>query len=209
MGSNKIKKKLDTNSDKLFDKIKNQYNQLSSKFTSKEEDNVKLLSYTKDGKKVISNEKEDDKETKDKWWQKGTKAIGNKVKNKVQNDSVKGGSGDASIEVEVVNNQAVEEQSAIVGKQTVNLKVKGKTELIGGNIANQGGNVDLQTNGLELQDVNGKHSQGGARVKGASSAIKMLGSAASDLMGGKTPLIGAHGGSEQKNAVAGITHGQP
>lgn len=209
MGSDKIKKKLDTNSNKLFDKIKNQYDQLSSKFTSKEEDNVKLLSYTKDGKKVISNEKEDDKETKDKWWQKGAKAIGNKVKNKVQNDSVKGGSGDASIEVEVVNNQAVEEQSAIVGKQTVNLKVKGKTELIGGNIANQGGNVDLQTNGLELQDVNGKHSQGGARVKGASSAIKMLGSAASDLMGGKTPLIGAHGGSEQKNAVAGITHGQP
>lgn len=209
MGSNKIKKKLDTNSDKLFDKIKNQYNQLSSKFTSKEEDNVKLLSYTKDGKKVISNETKDDKETKDKWWQKGTKAIGNKVKNKVQNDSVKGGSGNASIEVDVANNKVVEEQSAIVGKQTVNLKVKGKTELIGGNIANQGGNVDLQTNGLELQDVNGKHSQGGGRVKGASSAIKMMGSAANDLIDGKTPLIGAHGGSEQKNAVAGITHGQP
>ena len=212
MGSDKIKKKLDTNSNKLFDKIKNKYDQISSKFTSKEEDNVKLLSYTKDGKKIIQDEAKDpkdEKETKDKWWQKGAKSIGNKVKNKVQNDSVKGGSGDASIEVEVVNNKAVEEQSAIVGKKSVDLKVKGKTELIGGNIANQGGNVDLQTNGLELKDVNGKHTQGGARVNGASSVLKMLGDGASDLMDGKTPLIGAHGESEQKNAVAGITHGQP
>lgn len=212
MGSDKVKNKLNTHSDKLFDKIKKQYDQISSKFTTKEEDNIELLSYTKEGKKSEQDavkDPKDEKETKDKWWQKGAKAIGNKVKNKVQNDSVKGGAGNANVEVEVVNNQAVAEQSAIIGKQNVELNVNGKTELIGGNIANQGGKVDLQTNGLELQDVNGKHTQGGARVNGASSVMKMLGNGASDLMEGKTPLIGAHGGSEQKNAVAGITHGQP
>ncbi|MFL4556903.1 hemagglutinin repeat-containing protein [Yersinia kristensenii] len=208
MGSGKIKKKLDANSNKLFDKIKQQYDQISSKFTTKEEDNVKTLSYTKEGKKMTLDESKDEQEIKDKWWQKGAKTVGGKVKSKVQDESVKGGSGNAKVEIDVVNNKAVEEQSAIIGKQTVNLNVKGKTELVGGKIANQGGKVDLQTDSLELQNVNGEHTKGGVRLNGASSAVKMLGDGASDLMNGKTPLIGAHGGSEQKNAIAGIEHGQ-
>lgn len=209
--SDKIKKKLDSNSNKLFDKIKKQYDQISSRLTTKEEDNVKVLSYTKDGKKMTLDEakdEKDEKETKDKWWQKGAKFVGSKVKNKVQTDSVKGGNGNAKVEVDVVNNRAVEEQSGIIGKQSVTLNVKGKTELTGGKIANQGGKVELHTNGLELQDISGKHTEGGARVSGASSVIKTLGNGARDLMEGDTPLIGAHGGSEQKNAVAGIAHGQ-
>lgn len=207
IGEDKIKKKLDTKSNKLFDKVKKQYDQISSKFTTKEEDNVKLVSYTNDGKKVTLDESKDEEETKDKWWQKGAKNVGKKVKSNVQEDQVKGGSGSAKIDVNVVENNAVEAQSAISGKQSVNLNVKGKTQLIGGKISNKDSDVVLNTNELELQDIEGKHTEGGARVSGSSSIGDNIKNGFSDVKDGKIPLISAHGGSEQKNAVSGITRG--
>lgn len=207
IGSDKVKKNLTTKSNKLFDKVKKQYDQISSRFTTKEEDNVQPLSYTKKGSNETLTESKEEKETQDKWWQKGAKAVGKKVKTNVQDEQVKGGSGKAKIEVEVVENKAVEEQSAISGTQSVNLKVAGKTELNGDKIANRDSDVNLQTNGLELQDINGKHTQGGARVNASSKVTEIIGGGLSEMMEGKTPLLGAHGGSEQKNAVAGVTRG--
>ncbi|HHH2003570.1 TPA: hemagglutinin repeat-containing protein [Yersinia enterocolitica] len=207
IGSDKVKKTLTTKSNKLFDKVKKQYDQISSKFTTKEEDNVKTLSYTKEGKKMTLDESTSEEETKEKWWQKGAKAVGKKVKTNVQDEQVKGGNGKAKIEVEVVDNKAVAEQSAISGTQSVNLNVAGKTELIGGKISSQDSDVNLQTNGLELQDINGKHTQGGARVNASTKITETIGSGVGEMMEGKTPVLGAHGGSEQKNAVAGVTRG--
>lgn len=207
IGSDKVKKNLTTKSNKLFDKVKKQYDQISSKFTTKEEDNVKTLSYTKEGKKMTLDESTSEEETKDKWWQKGAKAVGKKVKSNVQDEQVKGGNGKAKIEVEVVDNKAVAEQSAISGTQSVNLQVGGKTELIGGKISSKNSDVVLQTNGLETQDINGKHTQGGARVNASSKITETIGSGVGEMMEGKTPVLGAHGGSEQKNAVAGVTRG--
>ncbi|EKN4171031.1 hemagglutinin repeat-containing protein [Yersinia enterocolitica] len=207
IGSDKVKKTLTTKSNKLFDKVKKQYDQISSKFTTKEEDNVKTLSYTKEGKKMTLDESTSEEETKEKWWQKGAKAVGKKVKTNVQDEQVKGGNGKAKIEVEVVDNKAVGEQSAISGTQSVNLNVAGKTELIGGKISSQDSDVNLQTNGLELQDINGKHTQGGARVNASTKITETIGSGVGEMMEGKTPVLGAHGGSEQKNAVAGVTRG--
>ncbi|MBW5878838.1 hemagglutinin repeat-containing protein [Yersinia enterocolitica] len=207
IGSDKVKKTLTTKSNKLFDKVKKQYDQISSKFTTKEGDNVKTLSYTKEGKKMTLDESTSEEETKDKWWQKGAKAVGKKVKGNVQDEQVKGGNGKAKIEVEVVDNKAVTEQSAISGTQSVNLNVAGKTELIGGKISSQDSDVNLQTNGLELQDINGKHTQGGARVNASTKITETIGSGVGEMMEGKTPVLGAHGGSEQKNAVAGVTRG--
>ncbi|ENB6687380.1 hemagglutinin repeat-containing protein [Yersinia enterocolitica] len=207
IGSDKVKKTLTTKSNKLFDKVKKQYDQISSKFTTKEEDNVKTLSYPKEGKKMTLDESTSEEETKEKWWQKGAKAVGKKVKTNVQDEQVKGGNGKAKIEVEVVDNKAVAEQSAISGTQSVNLNVAGKTELIGGKISSQDSDVNLQTNGLELQDINGKHTQGGARVNASTKITETIGSGVGEMMEGKTPVLGAHGGSEQKNAVAGVTRG--
>lgn len=59
----------------------------------------------------------------------------------------------------------------------------------------------------QLQDINGKHTQGGARVNASSKVTEIIGGGLSEMMEGKTPLLGAHGGSEQKNAVAGVTRG--
>ncbi len=207
VGSDKVKKVLTTKSNKLFDKVEKQYDQISSRFDSKKEDNVQPVSYTKKGSEVTLTESKDEEETKDKWWQKGAKTVGKKVKGSVQDEQVKGGSGKAKIEVEVVDNKAVAEQSAISGTQSVNLNVAGKTELIGGKISSQDSDVNLQTNGLELQDINGKHTQGGARVNVSTKITETIGSGVGEMMEGKTPVLGAHGGSEQKNAVAGVTRG--
>ncbi|MGE4684510.1 hemagglutinin repeat-containing protein [Yersinia enterocolitica] len=207
VGSDKVKKTLTTKSNKLFDKVEKQYDQISSRFDSKKEDNVQPVSYTKKGSEVTLTESKDEEETKDKWWQKGAKAVGKKVKGNVQDEQVKGGNGKAKIEVEVVDNKAVAEQSAISGTQSVNLNVAGKTELIGGKISSQDSDVNLQTNGLELQDINGKHTQGGARVNVSTKITETIGSGVGEMMEGKTPVLGAHGGSEQKNAVAGVTRG--
>ncbi|MFW5387815.1 hemagglutinin repeat-containing protein [Yersinia sp. 2542 StPb PI] len=207
IGSDKVKKTLTTKSNKLFDKVKKQYDQISSRFDSKKEDNVQPVSYTKKGSEATLTESKEEVETKDKWWQKGAKAAGKKIKSNVQDEQVKGGNGKAKVEVEVVENKAVEEQSAISGTQSVNLNVTGKTELIGGKISNRDSDVNLQTNGLELQDINGKHTQGGARVNASSKVTEIIGSGIGEMMEGKTPLLGAHGGSEQKNAVAGVTRG--
>ena len=207
IGSDKVKKTLTTKSNKLFDKVKKQYDQISSRFDSKKEDNVQPVSYTQKGSDVTLTESKDEEETKDKWWQKGAKAVGKKVKGNVQDEQVKGGNGKAKIEVEVVDNKAVVEQSAISGTQSVNLNVVGKTELIGGKISSQDSDVNLQTNGLELQDINGKHTQGGARVNASTKITETIGSGVGEMMEGKTPVLGAHGGSEQKNAVAGVTRG--
>ncbi|HEN3669746.1 TPA: hemagglutinin repeat-containing protein [Yersinia enterocolitica] len=207
IGSDKVKKTLTTKSNKLFDKVEKQYDQISSRFDSKKEDNVQPVSYTKKGSEVTLTESKDEEETKDKWWQKGAKTVGQKVKGNVQDEQVKGGSGKAKIEVEVVDNKAVAEQSAISGTQSVNLNVAGKTELIGGKISSQDSDVNLQTNGLELQDINGKHTQGGARVNVSTKITETIGSGVGEMMEGKTPVLGAHGGSEQKNAVAGVTRG--
>ncbi|HEI6850007.1 TPA: hemagglutinin repeat-containing protein [Yersinia enterocolitica] len=207
IGSDKVKKTLTTKSNKLFDKVEKQYDQISSRFDSKKEDNVQPVSYTKKGSEVTLTESKDEEETKDKWWQKGAKTVGKKVKGNVQDEQVKGGNGKAKIEVEVVDNKAVAEQSAISGTQSVNLNVAGKTELIGGKISSQDSDVNLQTNGLELQDINGKHTQGGARVNVSTKITETIGSGVGEMMEGKTPVLGAHGGSEQKNAVAGVTRG--
>ncbi|MHA3315892.1 hypothetical protein ACX1HN_18095 [Yersinia pseudotuberculosis] len=151
------------------------------------------------------SEADEKKETKDKWWQKGAKSVGKKIKSAVQDEQVVGGNGSVKANVEVVESQGVEEQSAIRGTQNVDLTVKGKTDLVGGKISSKNSDVKLKTNGLETQDINGKYTEGGARLNASSSVMDMISDGAKDVMDGKAPLVSGHGKSEQKNATGGIT----
>lgn len=128
-----------------------------------------------------------------------------KIKSAVQDEQVVGGNGSLKANVEVVESQGVEEQSAIRGTQNVDLTVKGKTELVGGKISSKNSDVKLKTNGLETQDINGKYTEGGARLNASSSVMDMISDGAKDVMDGKAPLVSGHGKSEQKNATGGIT----
>ncbi|BFI72215.1 hemolysin [Yersinia pseudotuberculosis] len=201
IGSDKIKNKLEETSTKVFDKVENKFNTLGKA----KDDSVQTISYTKDGNTVKISESDEKKETKDKVWQKGAKFVGKKIKSAVQDEQVVGGNGSLKANVEVVESQGVEEQSAIRGTQNVDLTVKGKTELVGGKISSKNSDVKLKTNGLETQDINGKHTEGGARLNASSSVMDMISDGAKDVMDGKAPLVSGHGKSEQKNATGGIT----
>lgn len=65
------------------------------------------------------------------------KSVGKKIKSAVQDEQVVGGNGSVKANVEVVESQGVEEQSAIRGTQNVDLTVKGKTDLVGGKISSK------------------------------------------------------------------------
>nr|WP_172960939.1 hemagglutinin repeat-containing protein [Yersinia pseudotuberculosis] len=199
--SDKIKNKLEEKSTKIFDKVENKFNTLGKE----KDDSVQTISYTKDGQTVKISEADEKKETKDKWWQKGAKSVGKKIKSAVQDEQVVGGNGSVKANVEVVESQGVEEQSAIRGTQNVDLTVKGKTDLVGGKISSKNSDVKLKTNGLETQDINGKYTEGGARLNASSSVMDMISDGAKDVMDGKAPLVSGHGKSEQKNATGGIT----
>lgn len=201
IGSDKIKNKLEETSTKIFDKVENKFNTLGKA----KDDSVQTISYTKDGNTVKISESDEKKETKDKVWQKGAKFVGKKIKSAVQDEQVVGGNGNLKANVEVVESQGVEEQSAIRGTQNVDLTVKGKTDLVGGKISSKNSDVKLKTNGLETQDINGKYTEGGARLNASSSVMDMISDGAKDVMDGKAPLVSGHGKSEQKNATGGIT----
>lgn len=58
-----------------------------------------------------------------------------------------GRQGQLKVNAEVVNNNAVGEQSAITGKHGVALQVGGQTQLTGGEIRSQQGKVELGVDG--------------------------------------------------------------
>ena len=61
--------------------------------------------------------------------------------------------GQLKVNAEVVNNNAVGEQSAITGKHGVALQVGGQTQLTGGEIRSQQGKVELGGSKVSQQDV--------------------------------------------------------
>jgi hemolysin len=205
-GSGKIEKILANKSDQLFDKTKEKFNTLGSA----SDDSIKTISYSQNGKTIKASESDSDNKeaTKDKLWQKGAKFIGKKVKDKTLNKQEGGTDGKVKTDVEVVDNDAVEEQSAINGTQTVNLNVQGKTVLTGGQIASEQGEVQLNTSEIQASDIHGKNTEGGARLNVSSSVGQMAQDAFKDLKNGKAPLVSGHGSSEQKNAIGGIISGQ-
>lgn len=72
--------------------------------------------------------------------------------------------GQVKLNVEVVSNNAVEEQSAITAKSGVALKVGGLTKLTGGEVRSQYGKVDLGGGKVIQEDVDGMHYRGGGHV---------------------------------------------
>ena len=77
--------------------------------------------------------------------------------------------GQLKVNAEVVNNNAVGEQSAITGKHGVALQVGGQTQLTGGEIRSQQGKVELGGSKVSQQDVSGQRYQGGGRVDVAAT----------------------------------------
>ncbi|MGV8657533.1 hypothetical protein ACV34L_32940, partial [Pseudomonas aeruginosa] len=86
------------------------------------------------------------------------RTVGGTVKDSITGPA--GRQGQLKVNADVVNNNAVGEQSAITGKHGVALQVGGQTQLTGGEIRSQQGKVELGGSKVSQQDVSGQRYQG-------------------------------------------------
>ncbi|WP_250547491.1 hypothetical protein, partial [Serratia marcescens] len=93
--------------------------------------------------------------------------VGGAVKDSITGPA--GRQGQLKVNADVVNNNAVGEQSAITGKHGVALQVGGQTQLTGGEIRSRQGKVELSGSKVNQQDVSGQRYQGGGRVDAAAT----------------------------------------
>lgn len=91
------------------------------------------------------------------------KVVGGAVKNSITGPA--GLQGQLKVNADVVNNNAVGEQSAITGKNGVALQVGSQTQLTGGEIRSQQGKVELGGSKVSQQDVSGHASTKQADAK--------------------------------------------
>ncbi|MDN0086487.1 hemagglutinin repeat-containing protein [Yersinia nurmii] len=208
VGKEKIKNALETKANKAFDKVEDKYNKFAHKNDPKQ-DTTNAVSFSKANDKVTLPEKLVEEKTDSAIWDKGARWAGNKVKNKVVGPAEEIGlGGHFKVNANVVNNDAINETSAISGKEGVTLNVKGNTLLNGGKISSEQGKVDLKTKDLELQEIKGNNYQGGGSVNLAPTVSGLLTGGAKDVLSGNTPFIQAHTKSENRDVKGGIEEGK-
>ena len=113
--------------------------------------------------------------------------------------------GRAKLDVQIVNNDAVAEQSGIFGLSDVVIAVKGATKLHGAQISSRYQTVTRDINGLELSNINNSYHQGGGGFNLSPTALGMATGVGSDAIAGKTPFIyNPHNSSHEDKSVGGI-----
>ncbi|HEB0143235.1 TPA: hemagglutinin repeat-containing protein, partial [Serratia marcescens] len=139
-------------------------------------------------------------------WDRGARTVGGAVKDSITGPA--GRQGQLKVNADVVNNNAVGEQSAITGKHGVALQVGGQTQLTGGEIRSQQGKVELGGSKVSQQDVSGQRYQGGGRVDAAATVGGLLGGAAKQSVDGNVPFVSGHASTKQVDAKAGVFSGK-
>ncbi|PYB35240.1 hypothetical protein, partial [Serratia marcescens] len=139
-------------------------------------------------------------------WDRGARTVGGAVKDSITGPA--GRQGQLKVNAEVVNNNAVGEQSAITGKHGVALQVGGQTQLTGGEIRSQQGKVELGGSKVSQQDVSGQRYQGGGRVDVAATVGGLAAGAAKQGVDGNVPFVSGHASTKQADAKAGVFSGK-
>lgn len=203
--ADKVKETLEGGANKVFDKAEEKYNQTARGLDSKQ-DTTNGVSFSKAEDKVtlpetLANEKEGSA-----LWDKGARKAGNVAKESLLGPA--GRDGHFKVTADVVKNDAVGEQTALSGKQGVNLTVQGKTQLIGGQIGSQKGQVDLNSGGLEQSDMNGKRYHGGGSADVAATLGSLLSGSTKDILSGDSPFIKVDKGTTEVSDARGaiISH---
>ncbi|MBW5812873.1 hemagglutinin repeat-containing protein [Yersinia kristensenii] len=97
--------------------------------------------------------------------------------------------GHLKLDVKVVNDDAVTEQSGIFGKEEVVVTVHGATKLHGAEISNMYQDVTLNINALQLSSINNSYHNGGGAFNLSASALGNIIGVTQDGVGGKSPFI--------------------
>lgn len=119
-----------------------------------------------------------------------------------------GRQGQLKVNVDVVNNDAVGQQSAIAGNNGVVIQNDGQTQLTGGEIRSQQGKVDLGGGKVSQQDISGQRYQSGVRVDVATTVDGLLDGGMKQSLEGKVPFASGHTSSKQVETKAGMFNNQ-
>ncbi|HFF1620095.1 TPA: hemagglutinin repeat-containing protein [Yersinia enterocolitica] len=134
---------------------------------------------------------------------KTARFMGDKFKGAITDPA--GIQGRAKLDVQIVNNDAVAEQSGIFGLSDVVIAVKGAAKLHGAQISSRYQTVTRDINGLELSNINNSYHQGGGGFNLSPTALGMATGVGSDAIAGKTPFINnPHNSSHEDKSVGGI-----
>ncbi|MFL4555499.1 hemagglutinin repeat-containing protein [Yersinia kristensenii] len=118
---------------------------------------------------------------------KTARFMGNQFKDALTNPV--GIKGYAKLDVQVVNNDAVAEQSGIFGQNEVAITVQGKTKLHGAEISSVFNDVSLNINEQELSSIDNSYHTGGGGFNASAVLLGNITVAGQDVIKGKTPFI--------------------
>ncbi|ERH70748.1 hemagglutinin repeat-containing protein [Serratia marcescens] len=201
----KVKEKLEAGVNKVADATTDKYNSVARRLDP-QQDTTGAVSFSKADGKVTLPETPAGEKPQGPLWDRGARTVGGAVKDSITGPA--GRQGQLKVNADVVNNNAVGEQSAIAGKHGVALQVGGQTQLTGGEIRSQQGKVELGGSQVSQQDVSGQRYQGGGRVDAAATVGGLLGGAAKQSVNGNVPFASGHASTQQADAKAGVFSGK-
>lgn len=201
----KVKEKLEAGVNKVADATTDKYNSVARRLDP-QQDTTGAVSFSKADGKVTLPETPAGEKPQGPLWDRGARTVGGAVKDSITGPA--GRQGQLKVNADVVNNNAVGEQSAIAGKHSVALQVGGQTQLTGGEIRSQQGKVELGGSQVSQQDVSGQRYQGGGRVDAAATVGGLLGGAAKQSVNGNVPFASGHASTQQADAKAGVFSGK-
>lgn len=201
----KVKEKLEAGVNKVADATTDKYNSVARRLDP-QQDTTGAVSFSKADGKVTLPETPAGEKPQGPLWDRGARTVGGAVKDSITGPA--GRQGHLKVNADVVNNNAVGEQSAITGKNGVALQVGGQTQLTGGEIRSQQGKVELGGSQVSQQDVSGQRYQGGGRVDAAATVGGLLGGAAKQSVNGNVPFASGHASTQQADAKAGVFSGK-
>ncbi|MEL5306689.1 hemagglutinin repeat-containing protein [Serratia nevei] len=201
----KVKEKLDAGVNKVADATTDKYNSVARRLDP-QQDTTGAVSFSKADGKVTLPATPAGEKPQGPLWDRGARTVGGAVKDSITGPA--GRQGQLKVNADVVNNNAVGEQSAITGKHGVALQVGGQTQLTGGEIRSQQGKVELGGSKVSQQDVSGQRYQGGGRVDAAATVGGLLGGAAKQSVDGNVPFVSGHASTQQADAKAGVFSGK-
>ena len=191
----KVKEKLEAGVNKVADATTDKYNSVARRLDP-QQDTTGTVSFSKADGKVTLPATPAGEKPQGPLWDRGARTVGGAVKDSITGPA--GRQGHLKVNADVVNNNAVGEQSAISGKNGVALQVGGQTQLTGGEIRSQQGKVELGGGKVSQQDVSGQRYQGGG----------LLGGAAKQSVDGNVPFASGHASTQQADAKAGVFSGK-
>ncbi|HGW3589604.1 TPA: hemagglutinin repeat-containing protein [Serratia marcescens] len=201
----KVKEKLEAGVNKVADATTDKYNSVARRLDP-QQDTTGAVSFSKADGKVTLPETPAGEKPQGPLWDRGARTVGGALKDSITGPA--GRQGQLKVNADVVNNNAVGEQSAIAGKHGVALQVGGQTQLTGGEIRSQQGKVELGGSQVSQQDVSGQRYQGGGRVDAAATVGGLLGGAAKQSVNGNVPFASGHASTQQADAKAGVFSGK-